>query len=380
MRKKIQKPDLILLSTLAILCLLGILILVSVSTSFSQEKYGTPSYYFFHQIFFGFLPGIFLGFLAFKIPLDWFKKWSLVLLLGTLFLMFLVFFPKIGISRGGANRWINLGPVSFQPSEFLKLTFIFYLAAFLSKREGIFPKKNLKGKPKAKPSQAPVLIPFLIMISLISLILILQPHMSTMVVIVSIGFLIYFLAETPLWHAILIFLVGGGLATALIKIAPYRLSRLLVFLNPAADPMGVGYQIKQALISTGSGGVGGVGLGLGAQKFGFLPQPMSDSIFAVFAEETGFLGSLILILLFLVFFWRGWKIAKKAEDRFSQLVAAGISFWILIQAFINIGSMIGILPLTGIPLPFLAYGGSALVAELIGVGILLNISRNSNKS
>jgi len=165
---------------------------------------------------------------------------------------------------------------------------------------------------------------------------------------------------------------------SLIKLAPYRAARLLVFLKPETDPMGMGYQIKQALIAIGSGGIFGLGLGTSGQRLGFLPQSMADSIFAIMAEETGFVGGLILIALFLVFLWRGFKIGKSSQNKFSQLLAVGISSWIVIQAFINIGSMVGILPLTGIPLPFISYGGSALVSELIGVGILLNISKNKN--
>ncbi|MFQ6049469.1 MAG: FtsW/RodA/SpoVE family cell cycle protein, partial [Candidatus Paceibacterales bacterium] len=160
--------------------------------------------------------------------------------------------------------------------------------------------------------------------------------------------------------------------------APYRFARVSVFLNPETDPMGIGYHLKQALIAVGSGGVSGSGLGLSEQKFGFLPQSISDSIFAIFAEETGFIGSSILVLLFLIFFWRGFKIGKQRKDKFSQLAAFGITFWITLQAFVNISSMIGIFPLTGIPLSFISYGGSALISELVGVGILLNISKNAN--
>ncbi len=160
------------------------------------------------------------------------------------------------------------------------------------------------------------------------------------------------------------------------QLAPYRVNRLLVFFNPGIDPMGIGYQLKQSLIAVGSGGITGVGLGMSIQKLGFLPQPISDSIFAVFSEEAGFVGSLFLIFLFLIFLWRGLKIAKETGNRFCQLTALGITSWIVIQAFVNIGAMIGILPLTGIPLPFIGYGGSALVTTLIGAGILLNISKN----
>ena len=172
------------------------------------------------------------------------------------------------------------------------------------------------------------------------------------------------------------FLVAGSLI-ALIKIAPYRAERMLVFFQPGIDPLGIGFQAKQALIAVGSGGIAGVGLGMGIQKFGFLPQPISDSIFAIFAEETGFIGALALIFLFLMFLWRGFRIAKKTQNKFFQLTAIGITSWIIVQAFVNIGSMIGLLPITGIPLPFISYGGSHLIAELVGIGILLNISKQT---
>jgi cell division protein FtsW len=187
----------------------------------------------------------------------------------------------------------------------------------------------------------------------------------------------YFFSGTPLWHTIFLILMGLGSLSALIKFKPYRFNRLLVFLRPETDPMGIGYQIKQALITVGSGGLFGLGLGMSHQKFGFLPQPISDSIFSIFAEETGFLGSAILLFLFLIFFWRGLKISKESPDKFSQMVALGISLWIIMQSFVNIGSMIGILPLSGIPLPFISYGGTHFVAEMVGIGILLNISKTT---
>ena len=189
--------------------------------------------------------------------------------------------------------------------------------------------------------------------------------------------LAYFLSDTPIYHTILIILTGIAGLFILIKIAPYRLNRFFVFLKPDIDPMGIGYQVKQALIAIGSGGILGQGFGESLEKLRFLPHPSSDSIFAVFSQETGFIGSLFLIFLFLIFVWRGFKIAKSHKDKFSQLVAIGISFWIIAQAFINIGSMIRILPLTGIPLPFISYGGSSFIAELIAVGILLNISKST---
>jgi len=364
------RPDYILAGVIIILLILGILILSSVSATFSQEKFGTTFYFLKHQVLFGLIPGIILAFLFFKIKLDFLKKWSPVLLLINLGLVGIVFLPKIGTGAWGASRWISLGTVSFQPSEFLKLSFILYLASWLTSKA----KKNISSRRQKVFSET--LIAFLIIIGVVSLFLIFQPHISTLGIIVLVASLMYFTSNTPLWHSILISLVASGSLLVLIKIAPYRTSRLSVFLNPLLDPMGKGYQIKQALITIGSGGITGLGLGMSLQRFGFLPQSMSDTIFAIFAEETGFIGSLILIFLFLIFFWRGFKISKATQDNFFQLTALGISSWITLQGFINIGAMIGILPLTGVPLPFISYGGSHVLAELIGIGILLNISKS----
>ena len=363
-QRKKNKPDYILILTVGILLLLGIIILASVSAPLSQEKFGSPYFYLFRHLLVGLLPGILLGYLAFKMPLSFFKKWAPVLLIINLFFLVMVFIPGIGISFGGANRWVDLGFISFQPSEFLKLSFILYLAIWLSKRS-----------EKIKEFGS-TFIAFAIILGLISLLLILQPDISTLGIIIASGVLIYFLAGTPLKHTFLILSTSLAVLFLLIKIAPYRLERVLVFLNPDLDPMGLGYHINQALIAVGSGGILGTGLGMSIQKFGFLPQPMTDSIFVIFAEEVGFIGSVVLISLFLILAWRGFQIAKEVQDKFSKLACVGITFWITFQAFVNIGSMIGILPLTGIPLPFISYGGSALVAELIGIGILLNISKN----
>ncbi len=354
----------------AALIILGILVLASASAFFSQEKFGRTTYYLFHQITHGLVVGIILGFIAFKIRLEFFKKWAWVFILINLVFMALVFVPQLGIVTGGASRWLNFRFFSFQPSEFLKLTFILYLSAWLVSRTG---KRSLKKNWKS------ILIPFFIILVIIAILLIKQSDISTLGVIVFVALLMYFSANTPFWHTILMFAITGGGILALIRFAPYRMMRVQVLLGLIKDPMGIGYQIKQTLITVGSGGILGLGLGMSGQKFGFIPQTMSDSIFAIFAEEAGFIGSLVLIFLFLAFLWRGFKISKTSQDRFSQLFAIGISSWICVQAFINIGAMIGILPLTGIPLPFISYGGSHLVAELIGVGILLNISKRRKK-
>ena len=371
--KKKQKFDYMLAIVVAVLVILGILVLASVSATFSQEKFGRTTYYLFHQMICGLVLGIILGFVAFKIKLSTLKKWAWLFILINLIFMALVFIPRLGIVAGGAPRWMNLGFVSFQPSEFLKLTFIFYLSAWLANRT---EKKSFK---KTKKELKFTLIPFLVIIGIIAILLTKQSDVSTLGMIILIAALMYFSANTPLWHSVLIILISSVGFLVLVKIAPYRTMRLRVLLGSIKDPMGIGYQIEQSLIAIGSGGILGLGLGTSIQRFGFIPQTMSDSIFAVFAEETGFIGSLVLIFLFLVLLWRGFRISKRSPDKFSQLFAIGISSWICIQAFINIGAMIGILPLTGIPLPFISYGGSHMVAELIGIGILLNISKSSKK-
>jgi len=365
--------DYILIFILVALILFGILILSAASSPFSLKKTGNPNYFLFRQLTYGLIPGLILGFLAFKIPLVKFKKWSFVLLLINILILAFVFLPKIGLGLRGASRWINLGLFSFQPSEFLKISSIIYFAAWLSRRKNNISKVSYKHK---KDNERNInFFAFLVIIGLIGLLLVFQPDISTLGIIVLVAIAMYFLADTPLWYTILIILIGFLLLGFLIYLAPYRMARLLVFLNPETDPIGIGYQIKQAQIAIGSGGIFGLGLGMSSQKFGFLPQSMSDSIFAIFSEETGFVGSFILLSLFLLFAFRGFRIAKKSQDKFLKLLSFGVTFWITIQAFVDIGSMIGILPLTGIPLPFISYGGSALVSELIGVGLLLNISR-----
>jgi cell division protein FtsW len=367
---KRKGPDYILLIFSALLVTLGILILSSVSAALSQENFGYPYYYLVHQLLYGLIPGLILAFIFFKIPLEFLKKISLPLFLLNLIILSLVFIPQFTLKSGGARRWLNLGPISLQPAEFLKITFLLYFSAWLSSQLNLYKKK------RAGEKNLPLLV-FFVLLGVLGIFLILQPNVGTLSVLFTMALLVYFGSGTPVWQSILIVLVGISGLISLIKIAPYRAARLLVFLRPETDPLGMGYQIKQALIAIGSGGIFGLGLGLSRQKFGFLPQSMQDSIFAIFAEENGFVGAIILILLFLIFVWLGFRVSKKSSDKFSQLLALGVSSWIGVQALVNIGAMIGILPLTGIPLPFISYGGTHLIAELIGIGILLNISRHN---
>ena len=377
--------DYTILIVSGLLLILGILILTSVSTTISQERFGNPFYFLSRQLSLGLIPGLLLGFLAFKIKLNSLRKWSPFLLLINLFVLALVFFPGIGISSGGASRWVDFKLFAFQPAEFLKITFFIYLAAWLEsrvkergekkERDNFRKRKKNDDFSQASETNLSSLFGFFVLLGIIGILLIFQPNISTLSVITTVGIIMYFASGTPLWHSFLIAIIIGGGFLTLIKTTAYRISRLQVFFNPNLDPLGQGYQIKQSLIAIGSGGLFGLGLGMSRQKFGFLPESTSDTIFAILTEEIGFAGGLTVIVLFLIFLWRGIKIGKESQDNFSRLLSLAISSWICLQAFIHIGSAIRALPLTGIPLPFISYGGSHLVAELIGVGLLLNISR-----
>ena len=364
--KKTHSIDYVLLIVVVILILIGMVMIATVSIPLSLEKFGNSFYYLRHQILFGILPALALAILFFKIPLNYLKKYALFLLLANLIALFLIFLPKIGITIKGSSRWLNLGGVIFQPSEFLKITFLLYLSVWLSQ--------------KANKSKPQILIAFLIILGILTFLLIKQPDMGTLVVIGIVAILMYFVSPMPFWHTLLIILIGVTIGLLLIYIAPYRLERLITLLRPETiDPLGKGYQIRQSLIAIGSGKIWGIegifSLGMSRQKFGFLPHSISDSIFAIIGEEFGFIGCLALVSLFILFFWRGIRIAKNCSDKFLSFVAFGFSTLIIVQAFVNIGSMIGILPLTGVPLPFISYGGSHLVTELIGIGIILNVSK-----
>ncbi len=355
----------------------GFLFLVCISAPVSLRMFGTTNHYLIHQLIFGLLPGVILAIAAYKIPLHFFKKYSPVFVFLNLVALLLVF-SSIGSKFYGASRWISIGNFIIQPSEFFKITAILYLSTWIASK--LSEVKTLSWKSGAKKGYHNliyVFIPFAVFLGVISAIMIFQPNISTLGIITLTLLVMYFSAKTPLWHTLSIVAIGFASLLFLIKIAPYRFDRLLVFLNPEADPLGKSFQLKQSLIAIGSGGLFGKGIGMSVQKFGNLPQAMSDFVFAVLAEETGIIGCSILIALFILFFWLGIRIAKSSSDKFSKLAAVGITFWITLQAFINIASVTGIFPISGIPLPFFSYGGSHLVTELIGIGLLLNISKNS---
>jgi cell division protein FtsW len=367
MRKDNKKPDQILSITAFALIVFGLVMISSAGVAISKYRFDDGYYFFKHQLFFGVLPGLFFMYLAQKIDYRFWKKFAFFFFVANLFFLILVFMPGLGLKFQGASRWIQLGPFSFQPSEMLKLTLILYLAVWLER------KKELK------TDLFEGFIPFLAILGVISFLIIKQPDMGTLGVVLLIAMSVYFLSGAKASH--IGAMIAGGVAAflALVKFESYRMDRLLVFLHPELDPRGIGYQINQALLAIGSGGIFGLGLGHSRQKFNYLPEPVGDSIFAIVCEEIGLIGAAILIILFVVFAMRGFRIAKYAPDMFGRLVAVGITSWIVFQALINISAISGLIPLTGVTLPFVSYGGTSLIFSMIGVGILLNISKNCEK-
>jgi len=360
MLKKIVRPFLI---TVIILVVAGFFIFTSASLGLLARDGARFSSVAFSQFFLG----IFLGLLAMltttHIKYTFWRKYAFYIFLISIFTTLLVFIPGLGAEFGGARRWIDLGIITFQPAEMLKIGFVIFFAAWLT---------NVKDKIH---TYGHGIIPFIILLGIIGGILLSQPDTGTFLVILTAG-LAMFIAAGARKRDILTFLVIAGIGLSVVAyIYPYVKERILTFINPLSDVLGSGWQIKQSLIAIGSGEWFGRGFGQSVQKFQYLPEPIGDSIFAVAAEEFGFIGSVLLITLFLFLAFRGFKIAAKAPDSFSGLLTVGIVILIVSQSFINIGSMLGVIPLTGLPLLFVSHGGSALLFALAEIGIILNISK-----
>lgn len=363
-RKNKGKMDFWLLFLVFGLCIFGLLMIYSSSAVVSFEQHGVNNFYFKKQLM-SLLIGLVSMAVASLIDYRFWKKYSVLFLGITILLLMSVFI--LGKETMGAQRWLSIGGISIQPSEIAKLTFIIYLAAWLEKRS-----ENIKDFKYG-------FLPFLVILGTICFLIIKQPDMGTMSVIVATGITMFFISGASLVHLGIGFVFLVGIFLLLIKSAPYRLQRFLVFLNPADEKLGAGYHINQALLAIGSGGLWGLGFGQSKQKYLYLPEPQTDSIFAIITEELGFLRAILVFVVFILIALRGFKIAKNAPDQFATLLAAGITVWIVIQFFINIGAMIGLMPLTGIPLPFISYGGSSLIILLTAVGILLNISKQAKE-
>lgn len=353
----------ILLVTLA-LCVIGLILLSSASAVVSFQRYGHNYYYLTRQAIFV-LVSLVLMLLITRINYRIFKKYSLLILFISGALLLAVLVPGLGLEIGSARRWLGIGPLPFQVSELAKLAVIFYTAAWFDSRQDRV-RSFYRG-----------LLPHLCVVGAIAALIMLEPDLGSTSALLIIVASMYFAGGALISHITGLFVAGLGVLWMLIQAAPYRLARITAFLDPSIDPLGIGYHINQALLAVGSGGLWGYGFGESRQKFNFLPEPIGDSIFAITAEELGFVRIVAILLLYVLFAYFGYKIAKNAPDRFGSLVAVGITSWICFQAIFNVGAMIGLLPLTGIPLPFISNGGTAILMNLTAVGVLLSISKES---
>ncbi|MFD1447016.1 MULTISPECIES: stage V sporulation protein E [Oceanobacillus] len=350
-----------LLFIIVILLVVGIVMVYSSSYVWSDYKFNDSFYYLKRQLLFA-GAGVVAMFFFMVIPYYTWKKYANLILLFCFILLLLVLIPGVGLVRGGAQSWIGVGAFSIQPSEFMKLGLIIFLAAILS--------ANQKYITSFKKGFLPCILLVFTAFGLIML----QPDLGTGMVLVLTCMIMIFAAGARLTHFFGLAAIGMLGFVGLIASAPYRISRITAFLNPWEDPLGDGFQIIQSLYAIGPGGLMGLGLGNSLQKYFYLPEPQTDFIFAILGEELGFIGGTVIIVLFFLLLWRGIKISLEAPDLFGRFLALGIAGMLAVQAMINISVVIGLIPVTGITLPFLSYGGSSLTLTLCSVGVLLNIS------
>jgi len=360
MLAKVDRPFLI---TVVLLVVVGFFIFTSASLGLFAREGARFSSVAFSQIVFGIIGGTMALLVASSIKFAFWKKHAFHFFVGAIALSLLVFVPGIGFEYGGARRWIDLGVTTFQPAELLKLAYVVYLASWLSQvRNKITDWKYGLG-------------PFLGITALTGALLLAQPDTGTFVVIFAAGVAMFIAAGASLRDLAVLVLIGILGLVILAFARPYVMDRIVSFVDPSSDPLGSSYQIQQSLIAVGSGEFFGRGFGQSVQKFNYLPEPIGDSVFSVAAEEFGFVGSALIIMLFLFLALRGLRIATHAPNYFGGLLVVGIVILIIAQSFVNIGSMLGILPLTGLPLLFVSHGGTAMLVALLGIGIILSVSK-----
>jgi len=362
---KERKADKFFLIVLFLLVTTGISMFISASLGILAKNEKIFYSVLFNQLVLGLGLGLVGMYFCYKIHYKFWRKYSFFLFLISILLTAAVFIPYLGWSHGGAQRWIQIGGFSFQPVEFLKFGFVIYFAAWLS-----WAKNRVQNFRFG-------ILPFAIMLAIIALILFKQPDTKSFILIGVTGISMLFISGVPMKY---IFGIGTLVALvlgSLVFFTPYLQERVKTFLNPSIDPRGSSYQIQQSLIAIGSGGMFGRGFGQSIQKFSYLPEPQGDSIFAVFAEELGFVGATSIILLYLLFVLRGFRIANNSPDLFSRLLVSGIVILVVVQLFMHIASVTGVFPLTGVPLPFMSHGGTSLLIYLSAMGIVLNVSRFS---
>jgi cell division protein FtsW len=374
-----HEPDKKLIVALVAILLFGLVMLSSASSVVSYLSRQNSYYYFFHQSV-----AIILGagacYLISRVDYHRWQRFALFFLFGSIFLLILVFVPGLRSEYGTARSWINIFGQSIQPSEFVKLAFLLYLSAWLEVK-----KNQLNDYSQG-------IVPFLIILFIIGFLMYLQPDLGTLLIIISTSIAVFFVGGGNFKHILLVGLMAlvAGFLVYQVSTRPvegengktdYKASRFQCLKDPNNEKTKLNecYQINQALIAVGSGGLFGRGLGQSRQKFNYLPEVYGDSIFPIISEEIGFVFNVVLILLFAFIFYRGYRIAKNAPDGFGRNLAIGVVFWIMIQAFFNIGGMINLIPMTGVPLPFISYGGTAMISVMMAMGLLINISKQTRE-
>ncbi len=374
-----RRMDLLLLGIAVVLSLFGLAMIASVSVFESYQltlrmtqqglMQGPSNSFYLLRSFIHVLLGLSAMFLAAFVPYHFWERHARTLFVIALCLLLACLIPGLSAGWGTSSSWLRLGPLSLQPSEFFKLAFIFYLAVWLQKRE------QLIGTFKEG------FIPFATLLAISTFIIAIEPDFGTFLILCGIATIMFFIAGGNIFHLFL----GGGISSVLglplILHKQYIRDRFIAFFNPASPQISetIGFQIKQALIAIGSGGAFGVGYGKSVQKFGYLPEVQADMIFSAMSEELGFLRLMIVVGMFGILIYRGFRIAQNAPDRFGFLLATGITSWVAVQSCVNVAVNVGLFPITGLTLPFLSYGGSSLIALLTGIGILLNISAHSTE-
>lgn len=357
-----KKIDYILLISVVIISIFGLLMIYSSSYVWAEYKFNDPYKFLKSQALFLIISYIII-YIILKVPYTKYLNKANIIFGVCFLLLILVLIPGIGTVRNGSRSWFGIGGLGIQPSEFMKLALIIFTSKYLSKNE-----KELKNIQKG-------VLPILIILMLVFGLIMLQPDFGTGVIIVITIVALLFISGVNMSFFIKIGLIGLCGVVGLIIAAPYRIKRILSFLNPWSDPLGSGFQIIQSLYAIGPGGLLGLGFGKSIQKHFYLPEPQTDFIFSIISEEFGFMGILIVSLLFITIIYRGFRISKNCENKFGKFLSFGITFGLSFQTILNLMVVVGLIPVTGVTLPFLSYGGSSLLITMLSIGILLNISK-----
>jgi cell division protein FtsW len=355
-------PDTILFASVAALVAIGLVMVFSASSATAYADYGDVAYYVKRQ-FIWLVVGLIAAFFAYRVDYQKLKKPAPYILLAAVVALALVFVPHVGLGANGGRRWIGFSSISLQPSEFAKLALVVYLAAMLATRG------------ERITSLAKGLFPLCVPVFVMAVMILKEPDMGTASLLVFIAFAMFFAAGARISHLFAIAMVTVPFAVLSVLASPYKRARVFAFMDPWKDPQNTGFHIVQSLLALGSGGIFGVGLGASRAKFFYLPEQYTDFIFSVLGEELGLLGALAVIALFVVFAYRAIKIAIAAPDRFGYFIAIGCTAIVVIQAFVNIGVVTSSWPVTGVPLPFISFGGSSLIVNLIAVALIANVGR-----